>query len=374
MIRIQGNRTFLLGLYQKPNIPGSFDFMASQGYNLVNLPADSRMLDSAKTAGMFGWVTIGTLDSARRADSWSQIRGKIEKIKSHPALFAWELADEPAWTWNSSLPRISAELMTETRDSVKRMDPLRPIYLNHAPVNLVETMRRYNGSNDLTACDIYPVIPAGIRTMFALNPDGMQGDLPNTTLSQVGDYVVKMRKVTGNERPLIMVLQGFSWEMLRPAAERDSSKIRYPTYDESWFMAWDAIIHGANGLIWWGTAYTPTGHPFHGDLALVVKKLSSMQDILSLPVKNGNIGITYHETGHSVTKGIETVVKQKGNETWILTANTERYPVKAELHLSVSEGTAEVLFENRHASITKNKITENYKPFEVHLYKLTQKK
>lgn len=374
MIRIHGKRTFLLGLYQKPNIPDAYNFMAAQGFNLVNLPADTRMLDSAKTAGLLGWVTLGTIDTNQREKSWNQIHSNIEKLKSHLALFAWELADEPAWTWNSNKQRLSPELMEETHDSVKKQDPLHPIYLNHAPVNLAETMKRYNASTDITACDIYPVIPVGIKPMFALNPDGLQGDLPNTTISQVGDYVDKMRKVSGPNRPLLMVLQGFSWEMLRPTGERDTSKIRYPSYGESWFMAWDAIIHGANGLIWWGTAFTPKGHRFHSDLATVVRNLSSLQEALSLPCQSHEIFINYLEMGHSISKGIEILVKQKGDTTWILTANTERYPVHAELHLHVAEGTAEVLFENRFASIHKNQISENYEPYEVHIYKLIQTK
>jgi hypothetical protein len=323
---------------------------------------------------MMAWVTIGTIDPAIRKDSWHQIHTKIEQLKNHPALLTWELADEPAYTWNSSKQRIGPEIMTETHDSVVKSDPEHPIYLNHAPVNLVETMIRYNHSNDITACDIYPVIPPGIRQMYALNPDGRQGDLTNSTLSQVGEYVDKMRLVSGPNRPLLMVLQGFAWEMLRPATERDSTKILYPTYQESWFMAWDAIIHGANGLIWWGTAYSPAGHPFLKNLDKVVKNLSSMEIILSLPDQPHHIRFRYSEMGHSINKGIELIVKQDKEIFWILTANTEQYPVKAQFYAGFPDGTAEVLFENRTLNIKHNNFTENYEPYGVHLYKLTQKR
>ena len=373
MIRLDGKRTFVLGLYQKPGGKDAYSALARQGFNLVSLPADISMLDSAKAAGLRVWITLGTLDTTQRAKSWAPIRQKIEQLKSNPALLAWEIADEPSFSWNSNQLRIVPELMKETYDSIRKADKAHPIYLNHAPVNLVETLKRYNDSNDLTACDIYPVIPPGIKPMYALNSDGFQGDLSNTTLSQVGDYVDKMRKVCGPNRPLLMVLQGFAWEMLRPEAERDISKIRYPTFRESWFMAWDAILHGSNGLIWWGTAYVPDNHPFLHDLTKVVTNLSSVKEILTLPDLSSPLRITYREMGHSINKGIEVKIKKEKDAIWILTANTERNAVRAELHTQFSAEAAEVLFENRRIAIHQATIAEDYQPYEVHLYKLTPK-
>ncbi len=371
MMNIHGKRTFLLGLYQKPNQPNSLESLVKTGFNLINLPADIGILDSAKATGMNAWVTLGTIDPAKREESWKKIKQSVVLLKNHPSILAYELADEPAYTWNSDQLRILPSIMRETRDSVKKADPKHLIYLNHASVNLVETMKQYNPSNDITACDIYPVIPAGIKIMYALNSDGKQGDLPNTTLSQVGDYVDKMRQVCGPNRPLLMVLQGFAWEMLRPAAERENSKIHYPTYEELWFMSWDAILHGANGLIWWGTAFTPPEHAFHKDLAKVVNNLSSLSNLLSAPAKAYPIQFRYHEMGHSISKGIEVMVKLDGKNIWIFTVNTERYPVKADIIVPSGTTKAEVLFENRMVHFTNNCLSEKYEPYEVHLYKLT---
>ena len=373
MIRMDGKRTFVLGLYQRPSVRDAFTRMARQGINLVSLPADGKLLDSAGVAGLKGWVTLGTIDSTQRVKSWTPVRQKIEQLKSNPALLAWEIEDEPSFSWNSSQLRIVPKLMIETHDSIRKADKVHPIYLNHAPVNLVETLKRYNDSNDITACDIYPVIPSGIKPMYALNADGFQGDLSNTSLSQVGDYVDKMRKVCGPNRPLLMVLQGFAWEMLRPVAERDSSKIRYPTLNESWFMAWDAILNGSNGLIWWGTAYVPENHPFLRDLARVSTQLSSIKEVLTLPDLPHPVRINYVEMGHSINKGIEIKIKKSKDAIWILTANTERYPVRAEIHTQFSAEAAEVLFENRSVAIHESTIVEDYQPYEVHLYKLTPK-
>ena len=62
-----------------------------------------------------------------------------------------------------------------------------------------------------------------------------------------------------------MILQGFAWEMLKKEGERNSEMILYPTYEESRFMAYQAIISGAVGINYWGTSYTPQPSPFMDD-------------------------------------------------------------------------------------------------------------
>ena len=52
----------------------------------------------------------------------------------------------------------------------------------------------HNPSTDIGAVDVYPVIPHGIKPSYALFPDGMQCDLLNPYISQVGEYVDKMKK------------------------------------------------------------------------------------------------------------------------------------------------------------------------------------
>jgi hypothetical protein len=61
-------------------------------------------------------------------------------------------------------------------------------------------------------------------------------------------YADKMRQVAGPARGVWMVLQGFAWEMLREK-QHDANMIRYPTPAETRFMAYQAIVHGATGLL-----------------------------------------------------------------------------------------------------------------------------
>ena len=78
-----------------------------------------------------------------------------------------------------------------------------------------------------------------------------------------------------------MVLQGFSWEMLRKEEERDATKILFPTLHQARFMAYNAIIHGANGIVYWGMSYTPQPSEFWTNLKKVTKEVGGLEEVLS---------------------------------------------------------------------------------------------
>mgnify|MGYP005816045369 CR=1 FL=1 len=49
-----------------------------------------------------------------------------------------------------------------------------------------------------------------------------------------------------------------------------------PTYDQSRFMAWDAIVHGARGLTWFGFQYMGEGDQFLREISEIALELASM--------------------------------------------------------------------------------------------------
>ena len=48
-------------------------------------------------------------------------------------------------------------------------------------------------------------------------------------------------------------------------------------------MAYDAIVHGARGILYWGTAYTKRDGTLWGDLLKLVRELADLQRVLSAP-------------------------------------------------------------------------------------------
>ncbi len=305
MLVINGKRTFFIGSYHHPKTGNPFKTLAENGYNYVRVKADSSELNKASKNNLNTWIYTTAIDEKDSLADKSKLIKLINKYKTHPALLFWEIEDEPAFTWNSEKPRVSPEKMQKAFDIIKAEDTDHAIITNHGPVNLVSTLKKYNSSTDVVLVDVYPVIPNGIKPSYALFPDGLQGDLLNPYISQVGEYIDKMNKVVDNAKPVFAVLQGFSWEMLKPEGERDSSMILYPSYKQSRFMAYNAIVHGANGIVYWGTNYTPQPSPFINNLNRVTKELSEMQEVLSAKTSTNNIKQEYHELGYSVDEGIE---------------------------------------------------------------------
>lgn len=371
MITIDNKQTFIIGTYYLPQSANPYKTLAENGFNYFRAKADNAELDSALKYGLKAWIHLGSVKIGQKRDeSENEIRTKIKAFKNHPALLCWELEDEPAYTWNSANPRILPEQMIETYNVVKSIDQKHLIYMNHAPVNLISTLRKYNDSADILACDIYPVIPRGIRSTYALLADGLQGDRLNPYISQVGEYAERLKRVSA-EKPFFMVQQGFAWEMLKPRSERNPQMILYPSYEQLRFMAFNAIIHGANGIIYWGTKYCPVNEPFWNDLFKVTRELDSIQDILTAPVEDFPIEKEYHELGFSVDGGVEVLIKQLNGSVYLLTANIDKHPAKISFNNILGFTKAEVLSENREILINGETFTENYKPFQVHIYKLT---
>lgn len=370
MILIDGKRTFIIGSYYLPKSETPYKELADNGFNYVRLTAEKTELEKASQNNLLGWISLGVINEASETKDAERLSKIINEHKDNPAILCWEIADEPAYTWNSAEPRIKPELMKKTYDFIKQLDNEHLIFTNHSPVNLISTMQKYNNSTDLVAVDVYPVVPHGITPTYALLQDGMQGDLLNPYISQVGEYVDKMKKVVNNSKPIFTVLQGFAWEMLKPEAERTEAMIKYPTYKESRFMAYNSIVHGASGILYWGWGYTPQPSEFMDNLYRVTTELSKMQNILSSKNVPMNIKKIYHELGNSVDAGVETIFKKMDGNYYLIAVNSDKNRVKVTLEGLQNFGEVKVLTEDRKLLIEDGNLTDTFEPFDVHIYKL----
>lgn len=372
MLLVNRQRTFIIGSYYLPKTAHPYRDLSVNGYNYVRVNAVKSDLDSALRYHLNAWITTGSIKNNSQEDD-QKIAGLVNQFKSHPALLCWEMEDEPAFTWNSPNLRISPNQMLQTYQLIKKNDPKHLVITNQAPVNLVSTLQKYTPSTDVVSCDVYPVIPRGIQPEYALYPDGFQGDLLNTYISQVGEYVDKMKKVVNNSKPVFMVLQGFAWEMLRPENQRDSKMILYPTFAESRFMAFDAIVHGATGIIYWGTDFTPQPSEFIDNLNRVTRELSELQQMLAAKSIHFPVETEYHDLRYSVDRGIEFTAKKFQGKTYLITVNADKNPVEITLGKLQQYKTVKVLNEDRTLELLNGKLTDNYKPFDVHIYELSKK-
>lgn len=370
MLRVHGRREFILGLYQVPKHESALREAGEAGFNLINRSATRAAYDEAHALGLWGWSALGSLPADQRADAEMRMKQTIETLRDHPALLYWETEDEPTFVWKEPLKqRVSAEQINDTAAFIRKLDSVHPLYLNQSPTNLVATLQAYNPGADIVATDIYPVIPHGIREMYALWPDGRQGDLLNDTLSQVGQYADKMRAVAGPHRTVLTVLQGFAWEMLREK-DRDPAMVLYPTAAQLRFMAWQSIVHGVNGLVWWGLAYTPPEAALWTDLQTVVRELAQVRTALAAPALKLPLKLTYHDTGHSLDRGIEWLAKPLGRDTLLIAVNADRNPVDVTLGGLRRFARCKSMFETHSVAWTQGQLREQFEPFGTRVWRL----
>ena len=361
MLQIDGRRNFMLGLYQTPNGSDGMRAAADAGFKVIQGKPDRAFLDKAHAHGLSSWVATGS-DPAG-------IRKIVAEFGKHPAVLFWETEDEPSYQWKKPGPRVTPERIRAAYALLKQLDPGRLVYLNHAPTNLIATLRAYNPGGDILATDIYPVIPHGIRELYALWPTGRQGDLTDTHISQVGRYADKIRDVAGPSRTTFMVLQAFAWENLREK-DRDAAMVMYPSRAQLRFMAWQAVVHGINGILWWGLSYNPDDSPIWADLTAVVKEMREHEAALAAVAQKLPLRLTYYDTGHSLDRGVEWTVRPVRNGYLLVLVNADPNPVDVAVEGHGGLGSADAMQGGIIVRKNTGDLRVRLAPFEVGLFRL----
>ena len=364
MVRIDGKRTFLHGLYQTPKRPDGILAAAQAGFQIVHAPPQRKMLDNIHANGLRCWLTTGSKPDG--------IRDMVREFGSHPAVLFWETEDELSYQWKKAGPRVSAQQITAAYALLKQLDPERLVYLNHAPTNLVSTLQTYNPGGDILATDIYPVVPHGIRELYALWPTGRQGDIADTHISQVGRYADKIREVAGPCRATFMVLQAFAWENLRER-DRDPAAVLYPSFDQLRFMAWQSVVHGVNGILWWGLASNPEGSSMWQDLSSVVREMKQHAAALNGPAEKTSLELMYQDTGHTLDRGLEWIVKRGGDARLLVVVNSDPNPVDATIGGISRSGGVAAMPGMEPVQIAANRVRVQLPPFGVQLLRIADR-
>ncbi len=368
-ILVNGERFFPIASYYVPKSEDPFRELAEAGFNMVRCSSKDE-LDRAHEFGLKAWVYLGgDLDLSEDAEKRKQkIRATIEELKDHPALLAWESLDEPAWVWKKpGQPRASAEGLAQGHKLVKELDPAHLLWINHAPRNTWKTLAKFSQHVDILSCDVYPVISRNIDAdkTHAIMPHGKQTDLANQTISCVGEYVDKLEMAAGKDRARWIVLQGFAW-----GDERKPDDRLFPTYEETRFMAYNAIIHGVNGILYYGIHRISQPSEHWSNLKRISRELGDLSPVLASPIIPNNVSLEYEEMGFSIDRGVEVLIKKHDGFTYMFAANTTIGPVEVTFSgLPFPVDSLDVLFEERSLDTSGGSFLDAFDPYEVHVYR-----
>lgn len=392
---IDGQPTFILGLYENLPDDAVLKAAAEAGINLVHSSATKESLDRIQNAGAGAWLNTGyDIDFSADAEAKkARLAEAVNTLGAHPALIVWEVPDEALWNawylaevWRVvDEPRqlkaaaealedkaLAAKLTTDLEEikrlhkhgmwaaaesladsmwtamgkdipqpgygistaperaaklgegmllgyhALREIDPKHPVWMNHAPRNTIEDLAFFDRAADIVGCDIYPV------------PETHQvkhSDLANRTLSSVGAYTRRMQDAAPG-KPTWMVLQGTGWGDFQEGNDDTTKKLmRRPRKDETRFMAYDAIVHGARGILYWGTQFVEKDSAFWIELLDVVKELDGLQHVLTAPDSPTKPMIGIAPTNRSLDRTVATLSKAVPGGDWHIIVNEFESPL-----------------------------------------------
>jgi hypothetical protein len=411
VLSVAGKRVFPLGLSnppplgkQAPSGKQGLAEVAEAGITLMRTgletwsPAEfdgqiaeqRALLDGAASAGLLCWLWLGNAASHPADPTSTPVKlmtDIVNTFKGHPGLGVWKGADEPANPLRGQF-KLPAAPLVRAYKKLKALDPDRPLVIIQAPRGTVSELVPYRPAFDITGADIYPIsYPPGIHTDTA-NPD----------ITVVGDMTRKMREAAGS-KPIWMTLQ-IAWSGVAPSTDHPDTVPRFPSLRQERFMAYEAIVDGARGLMFFGGHMTEVCTPddaaagwnwkfWREVLRPLVRELSSpeLHPALVAPSETPNV------RPKTARSDVEIAVRRGDGFLYVIAV--KRGGDTAQIRLvglpPRADGSAlefgEVLFEyvqsppplprvpghqiHRHVPVSNAAFSDWFSPYDVHVYRFT---
>ena len=261
--------------------------------------------------------------------------------------------------------RRTGEAMTRGIQAVRAADPAHLIWLNHAPRNSIESMRFFNRTADMAGCDIYPVP--------AKHAPG-HSDLRTNWLTSVGGFTDRMREAAPG-KACAMVLQGFGWRDIHPTNKEHPEEIgigRRPDYTESRFMAFDAIVHGANAIMYWGTASIEKDSQLWKDLLRLAGEIAALEPAIVAPTTGqAPVAVSDESFGSTDRDGIRVMLRKVGEDHVLIAVNETPHGLAFEvqdLPPALEGKTLHRLWTDERVAVKQQRFRDGIRGMDVHVY------
>lgn len=332
---VDGKPFFPLGMYHvawsatKEQMLQCVEDLAAAGFNALhasctNLDTFQEVLDRAQARG------LKVIPEGIGANSPA-----LQRFKDHPAILAWNSGDEPD-CWN-----VAPAQVLENIQAIHDRDATHPCYTTVANASL---LGHYAGAVDVFSNDPYPLTGA------------------NTNLVAVANQTAQARTSVQGRKPLWMVPQCFGygdggWQVPTPAQERS--------------MTYQALIEGANGLIW----YTYDDVKFkvveHPELWAMMRQLTGeIRQLTPVLLEPAYDAKRFQAGPEGCLRGCAI---RDGETLTIMVAHTNDKDLGTQ-ELTVpglpTQGQAEAMFENRTVPCADGRLSDAFAPYAVHVYRV----
>jgi len=314
---------------------------------------DAAQLDALKAAGMKLVCHQNSFALTRKDDE---------------TIIAWMHGDEPdnaqSLRGGGYGPPVSTEKIVEDYRRIKAADPSRPVLLNLGQgvawdqyvgrgvrTNHPEDYAEYLKGCDIGSFDIYPVVhdkPA-VAGRLEFVPQGVE----------------RLRTWSHDEKLVWNCIEASRID--NPGAKASASQIRSEV--------WMSLIHGSRGLIYFVHQFKPSfvEASLLADEELLRGVTSINRQIQELaPALNSPASKDLLVVGSSVPDApVAAIARRQGGATYVFAVAMRNRAMKGSFAVKDHKGTsAEVLGESRTLGVTDGKFEDDFKPYEVHLYRL----
>ncbi|MBO4344385.1 MAG: hypothetical protein J5833_01440 [Victivallales bacterium] len=278
ILLVDGKHFFPIGICTPSRDLDSMRVYGKSGINVINCTCSSNdqvteyFLPALKKFGLMGmeWNNWGWMQNTPEDDIRALYQKVNKNLKKQDRMICF-LSDEAMWGG------VKVDSMRKFFRLMFKYCPDYPAWLNHAPRltgspdqpnQSFDNGRRFARSGNLTGADIYPI------------PEGHgHNNLKNRTMSCVGEYTDMCRQLTWDTKPVWMIIQAFGWS--EEGGKLDEKNPR-PTEKQLRFMIWNAITHGARGIVWYGAGCKDVYSEWWTIFAKVNLELKAITDLMVL--------------------------------------------------------------------------------------------
>ena len=235
--------TPIVSYWAGPGFPNGSDLtdaaatqLAEGGWNLVW--CHERELDVAQRHGLRGLLTADVLSPAALDDPKQReaLDALIDRVKKHPAFYAYHLVDEPPATAFPALGKLVAHL--------RERDPEHLAYINLLPTYASNKQLGTKGAKVDAYTDHLRQYVEVVRPSL-LSYDHYQFAIEGDAEDYFLNLALVRAKAVASGLPFLNIVQAASWG---PTENASPERPRVPTPDEMRFLVYSTLAYGAQGI------------------------------------------------------------------------------------------------------------------------------
>jgi len=296
------------------------------------------LVREAEVSGIDFFIGAPRGDQVRPLDEpalAARLQATIDCVGASPRYQGW-MFDEP------ELTGYDAPLLERATRLLRTLHSRHRVWVNFSPFATDEQFQNLGATADIVGFDIYPISDVGPRPLTA-----------------VGEYTRRARDLAAPDTEVWMIVQAFGYSDL----PNEGGHGRRPTPHELRFMVYDALIHGARGIVFFGS------HQLRNTIPLDEPLWD--RGVRDIARELGEIGPALLRCGHPcpvpAAPAALVAVQCEGSDL-LIAANATAVPVAGTLRLGGDAASVREIFDNREISVADGVLRDDYSAYQVHVY------